>query len=171
MLLPVNWIVNKGERMFKISDETAQFIRKEMTRYETKRSALIPSLFRIQKDNGGWVSSECVSALSQLMDMPPAWIYEALHFYTMFNTRPVGRLHVQVCTNVSCSMNGGEELLQHLCERYKVKLGEVSADGFITISQVECLASCDTAPMMQVNENYHENLTQEKAVKLLEDMR
>ena len=157
--------------MFKISEETAQFIKKEMDRYETKRSALIPSLFRIQRDNGGWVSPQCVSTLSQRMDIPPAWIYEVLNFYTMFNTKPVGRLHVQICTNVSCAMNGGRELAKHLCQRYKVKTGEVSEDGFITVSQVECLASCDTAPMMQVNNKYYENLTLERAVELLEAMR
>ena len=157
--------------MFKISDETAEFIKKEMNRYETKRSALIPSLFRIQKDNGGWVSQGCISALSQLMDIPAAWINEVLNFYTMFNTQPVGRVHVQVCTNISCAMNGGRELSSHLCKKYKVKLGERSEDGFITVSNVECLASCDTAPMMQVNESYHENLTLDKAVELLEAIR
>ncbi len=157
--------------MFKISDETAQFIKSEMNRYETKRSAIIPSLFRVQKDHGGWVSPECVEALSQFMDIPSAWIQEVLNFYTMFNTQPVGKVHVQVCTNISCAMNGGRELTYHICQKYGVKLGEVSKDGFIKVSQVECLASCDTAPMMQVNDDYHENLTHEKAVELLESMR
>lgn len=157
--------------MFEISDETAQFIKKEMSRYETKRSAIIPSLFRVQKDNGGWVSSECVEVLSQFMDIPSSWIQEVLDFYTMFNTQPVGQLHVQVCTNISCAMNGGRELTDHLCKKYNVNLGEISEDGFITLSRVECLASCDTAPMMQVNDDYHENLTPEKAVQLLEALR
>ena len=157
--------------MFKISEETAQFIRKEINRYETKRSAIIPSLFRIQKDNGGWVSPECVGAMSELMDIPASWINEVLNFYTMFNIHPVGKLHVQVCTNVSCAMNGGRELADHLCKKYNVNINEMSKDGFITISKVECLASCDTAPMMQVNDDYHENLTPDKATQLLEAMR
>jgi len=88
----------------------------------------------------------------------------------MFNKVPTGKLHVQVCTNISCSMNGGRELAKKLCERFNVKPGEVSKDGLVTISQVECLGSCDTAPMMQVNDRYIENLDFEKAVQALKEM-
>ena len=119
--------------MFEISESTKEFIQKEMNRYETKRSAIIPSLFRVQKDNGGWVSPECVTALSEFMDIPSSWIKEVLNFYTMFNTKPVGKLHVQVCTNISCAMNGGRELTHHLCQKYKVSL-EKSALMVLSLS-------------------------------------
>ena len=157
--------------MFKLSDDGVEFVKKELQRYETPRSAIIPALFRAQTENGGWVSPECVAYLSQLMDLPEAWINEVLHFYTMFNKEPVGKYHVQVCCNVSCAMNGGRELADHLCRSFKVKAGDVSEDGRYTISRVECLGSCGTAPMMQVKDQYFEDLTPESAVKLLQEMK
>lgn len=154
--------------MFELSKEGQEFVKKEMDRYETKRSALIPSLYCVQKENNGWVSDECIQYLSQFMGIPESQIYEVFHFYTMFNKKPVGKLHVQVCNNISCSMNGSKELIQHICETYKTGMNEVSPCGKVTVSAVECLGSCDGAPMMQVNEDYHENLTNEKAVEIIE---
>lgn len=156
--------------MFKLSDEGVEFVKSELKRYETPRSAIIPALFRAQKENDGWVSPECVAYLSELMDLPETWINEVLHFYTMFNKQPVGKYHVQVCCNVSCAMNGGRELADHLSNALGVKEGEVSKDGRYTISRVECLGSCGTAPMMQVNDGYYEDLTPDSAVKLLQEM-
>lgn len=154
---------------FSLSPDSVAFIKKELSRYETAYSAIIPSLFRVQKEHG-WVAPEAVLFLSQLMNIPEAHINEVLRFYTMFNTKPVGKLHVQVCTNISCAMNGGRELAEALCKHYNVKEGEISADGKVTISRVECLGSCGTAPMMQVNDQYIENLTPETAIKKLKDM-
>lgn len=156
--------------MFKLSEEGVAFVKKEMARYETKRSAIIPSLFRVQKENGGWVSPECISYLAQLMELPEAWINEVFNFYTMFNKVPVGKLHVQVCNNISCCMNGSRELTQKLCEEFDIEMDEVSADKMISISSVECLGSCGTAPMMQVNEDYYENLTPESAIQKLKEL-
>jgi len=155
--------------MFKLSKDSEEFVKKELTRYETTYSAIIPALFRVQKENG-WVPPEAVPALSQLMKIPEAHINEVLYFYTMFNKKPVGKLHVQVCTNISCAMNGGRELAESLCKTFNVKEGAVSNDGKITISRVECLGSCGTAPMMQVNDRYLENLTPELAVRQLKEM-
>ena len=152
--------------MFTLTKECEEFVKKELTRYETKHSAIIPALFRVQKDNG-WVPPEAVLALSRVMDLPEAHINEVLYFYTMFNKQPVGKLHVQVCTNISCAMNGGRELADSLCKQFNVTDGVRSADGKITVSRVECLGSCDTAPMMQVNDQYLENLTPESAIKKL----
>lgn len=152
-----------------LTPEGVEFVKKELTRYETKYSAIIPSLYRVQKEQG-WVPPEAVPYLSKLMDLPEAHINEVLYFYTMFNKKPVGKYHIQVCTNISCSMNGGRELANHLCQHYGVKNGELSADGKVTVSRVECLGSCGTAPMMQVNDTYIENLTPESAVKKLKEM-
>jgi len=155
--------------MAKLSNDTVEFVKAELKRYETPYSAIIPSLFRVQRDFG-WVPPENVLELGQIMGLPVAHINEVLYFYTMFNKQPVGKLHVQVCTNISCSMNGGRELAAHICKHYGVKPGEVSKDGKITVSKVECLGSCDTAPMMQVNDTYIENLTPDLALKKLKEM-
>jgi NADH-quinone oxidoreductase subunit E len=155
--------------MFKLSQESESFVKAELTRYETKYSAIIPSLFRVQKELG-WVPPEAVPFLSKLMGLPEAHINEVLYFYTMFNKKPVGKLHVQVCTNISCAMNGGRELHESLCKHFGVKNEEISKDGKVTVSRVECLGSCGTAPMMQVNDQYLENLTPETAIRKLKEM-
>jgi NADH-quinone oxidoreductase subunit E len=155
--------------MFKLSNESAEFVKSEAKRYETNYSAIIPALFRVQRENG-WVPPEAVKELSGLIGIPEAHINEVLYFYTMFNKQPVGKFHVQVCTNISCSMNGGRELAAHICKHYGVKPGQISADGKVSVSHVECLGSCDTAPMMQVNETYIENLNNDSAIKKLKEM-
>lgn len=154
---------------FTLSKESEDFVKSELTRYETPYSAIIPSLFRVQKEKG-WVPPEAVPFLSKMMKLPEAHINEVLYFYTMFNKKPVGKFHAQVCTNISCAMNGGRELADHLCKTFNVKDGEVSADGKVSVSRVECLGSCGTAPMMQVNDTYLENLTPETAVRKLKEM-
>ena len=156
--------------MFKLSNEGLKFVQAELKRYETKRSAIIPCLYRVQKENGGWVSPECVSYLSQIMDLPEAWINEVLYFYTMFNKEPVGQVHVQVCNNISCSMNGSRELTEHICRTFDIKENQVSTDGKLTVTRVECLGSCDTGPMMQVNDDYYEKLTNDSAVKIVKEL-
>ena len=154
----------------ELKKDSIEFIKKEMARYETKRSAILPCLYRMQEDCGGWVPPEAVEALAKVMDIPDSMINEVLTFYTMYNKEKVGKFHVQVCTNISCSMNGGRELADHLCKVFGVEYDEISKDGRFTVSRVECLGSCDTAPMMQVNDNYYENLTHEKAEALLRKM-
>lgn len=155
--------------MFELSQKSIDLINKELSRYETKYSSIIPSLFIIQKEKG-WVSDDAVAFFAKLSGLPDAHVNEVRQFYTMFNQEPVGKLHVQVCTNISCSMNGGRELADHICRHYKAKLGEISPDGKVTVSRVECLGSCDTAPMMQVNDRYVENMTPEKAIEALKEM-
>lgn len=155
--------------MFELSKSGLELVKKELTRYETKMSAIIPALYQVQKEKG-WVSPDAVEYLSRVMEIPTASINEVLMFYTMFNKKPVGKLHVQVCTNISCSMNGGRELADHICKAYQVGYGEISKDGQVTVNRVECLGSCGTAPMMQVNDNYYENLTGEKALKILKEL-
>jgi NADH-quinone oxidoreductase subunit E len=158
-----------SETAFELSKEGAEFVKKELSRYETKHSAIIPALYQVQKENG-WVPPAAINYLAQLMELPESHINEVFMFYTMFNKVPTGRLHIQVCTNISCSMNGGRELANKLCKHFNVKPGEVSADGKVTVSKVECLGSCDTAPMMQVNDRYVENLDFDKALRALKEM-
>ncbi len=157
--------------MFQLSSEGLSAIKQELARYETKESAIIPSLYIAQKENNGWVSGEVIHHLSQVMDIPESKINEVFRFYTMFNQQPVGKYHVQVCTNISCALEGGRELADHICEELKVKLGDITEDGRFTVSRVECLGSCGTAPMMQVNDKYYENLTNESATNILRGMK
>lgn len=156
--------------MFELSKDGLEFVNKEMKRYETKRSAIIPCLFKIQEENGGWVSPESIFYLAKIMDVPESWVHEVSSFYTMFNQEPVGRFHVQVCCNISCAMNGGRELADHLVKSLNIGEEGMSPDGRFTVTRVECLGSCGTAPMMQVNDDYHENLTPDKAVKILREL-
>lgn len=157
--------------MMKLSESTVQFIQSELKRYETKESAIIPSLYKVQKENGGWVPPEAIAAMSVLMDIPESRINEVFHFYTMFNKEPVGRHHVQVCCNVACCMAGTRELLQDFLKTYGVEKGEVTSDGKFTFNAVECLGSCGTAPMMQINDDYYENLTTESAHRILKELK
>lgn len=157
--------------MFELSENGVKEVKKELARYEVKESAIIPCLYLAQKENKGWINSEVVKSLSRVMDIPESKINEVFKFYTMFNQKPVGKYHVQVCANISCALNGGRELANELCHQLKVSLGEVTKDGLFTVSRVECLGSCGTAPMMQVNDRYYENLTPESAMNILRGMK
>ncbi len=157
--------------MFQLSNEGKTKVLSKMKRYETKESAIIPALYIAQKENGGWVSDEVVLHLSQLMDIPAVRINEVFKFYTMFNQAPVGKHHVQVCCNISCALNGGRELAGHICKELKIGFNEVTDDERFSVSKVECLGSCSTAPMMQVNDKYHENLTPESAMNILRGLK
>lgn len=158
--------------MFQLSKEGLEFVKKEMARYETKLSAVIPALYRAQDENHGWVSPDVVDHLSQVMDIPPAQIEEVLDFYTMFNKKPVGRYHIQVCANISCAMAGGREIIDHLCKKFHVKEGEVSKDGKFCVSRAECLGSCDTAPVLQINrQSYNEKLTMERVDGIVDSLK
>ena len=156
---------------FQLSVESQDFIKKELTRYESKRSAVLPALYQVQKDNGGWISQEAVSALSEFMQIPEAHINEVLQFYTMFNKKPVGKYHIQVCCNLTCSIFHARQLVKETCKQLKVKEGDVSENGLFTISRVECLGSCDNAPAVQINDKYYDKVDKEKMNTLLESFR
>lgn len=156
---------------FQLSAEGLAMVKKELTRYEVKESAIIPALYVAQKENKGYINTEVIHYLSQLMDIPVSKINEVFKFYTMFNQKPVGKHHVQVCTNISCALEGGRELMNHICHELGVKLDQVTGDSRFSVSRVECLGSCGTAPMMQVNDKYYENLTPESAMNILRGMK
>lgn len=157
--------------MFSLSTEGKSLVQKEMSRYETKESAIIPSLYIAQKENKGWINDDVIRHLSQVMDIPESRINEVFKFYTMFNQQPVGQHHIQVCTNISCALNGGRELAQHILKELKLEYNEVSEDNKYCVSHVECLGSCGTAPMMQINEAYYENLTPESAMNIIRGLK
>lgn len=159
--------------MFQLSSEGLKYVKNELTRYEVKQSAIIRCLYKAQEENGGWVSPEVIRHLSEVMEIPAAQIEEVATFYTMFNKTPVGKNHIQVCVTLTCGMLGGRELCDSMMKEAGCKKqGDVSPDGLFTFSKVECLGSCDTAPMVQVNRDvYTENLNTEKGVQLVRDLR
>ena len=141
------------------------------TRYPAgfEGSLTIPCLQRIQQERG-YITDADIDDLVAYLGVPRTQVDEVLGFYTMFTRKPIGRHHLQVCHNVSCSLRGAEGLVAHLCLRLGIGPGETTPDGRFTLSTVECLASCGTAPMMMVNEAYHENLTPAAVDGLLKEL-
>jgi len=139
-------------------------------RYPRKGAALIPLLLELQKEEG-FISEEAMDAMAQLLELPYARVKAAVTFYTLFNRQPAGKYHLQVCRNISCHMAGAPGLLERLKEKLAIAEGETTKDGLFTLSTVECLGACGAAPVIQVNDDYFENLTMEKLDALLEDLR
>jgi len=133
-------------------------------------SLVLPCLRRIQEDRG-YVANADIEELAAFLGVPQIQIEEVLSFYTQFRRKPIGRWHLQFCHNVSCSMNGAEHVLAHVEQRLGIKPGQTTPDGRYTLSTVECLGSCGTAPMMMVNDGYEENLTFAKLDDLLERLK
>jgi NADH-quinone oxidoreductase subunit E len=141
-----------------------------LTRYPTKEAALLPTLWLVQRQEG-WISEESMEYVAGLLGISPVKVFSVVSFYTMFYTRPMGRHVIHVCRNLSCSLLGARELVRHIEERIGASVGETTADGRYSLLTVECLGSCGTAPMMQVNDDYHENLTRERVDALLAEMK
>ena len=128
---------------------------------------MLPVLYLAQQEFG-YLSPEAIEYVATLMGQAPAQVQGVVSFYTMFNTKPIGRHHIQVCRTLSCALGGAERITALIKRKLGVDIGQTTADGRFTLSEVECLASCGTAPMMQVNEDYHENLDPERTLELLE---
>ena len=138
---------------------------------DKKRSALIQSLIAAQDQNGGWLSRELIEAVANYLDLPTVWAHEVASFYSMFDLQPVGRHKVNICTNISCWLNGAEEILAHAETKLGIKLGETTADGRVTlIREEECLAACCGAPMMVVDGHYKEKLDKEGLERILDSL-
>ena len=152
-----------------ISDNIKQKIDQMRENFPTTQALLIPLLHEIQFEKG-WISLEDQKDAAAYLDLPLSKVKEVVTFYTMFNKQPVGKVHLQLCTNISCWLNGSEKLLQCLEKKLGIKCGETTQDQKFTLTEVECLASCGTAPVLQVNEQYHESLTEESLTQLLKDL-
>ncbi len=156
--------------MNSITDEEKEAIQSEMRRFEIKRSAILPSLFILQKTRG-FISEKVAIELASFMEIPLSQIFEVRSFYSLISEESKGKLHVRVCTNLSCAMNGGREVAKAISEKYKVDYDKVSPCEKITVSKVECLGSCDQAPVMQVNGRFYEDLKSETAIQILEGLK
>jgi len=138
---------------------------------EHNRSALIQALLAAQDQNGGWVDRDLIEAVADYMDLPPVWAHEVASFYSMIDREPVGRHKVNICTNISCWLNGAEDLVGHVEQKLGVSLGQTTEDNRITlVVEEECLAACCGAPMMVVDGHYHENLDPQKVDEILDGL-
>lgn len=134
-----------------------------------QRSAVIGALHAVQHENHGYLTTELMDAVAAYLDLPPIQVYEVATFYSMFETRPCGRHHVSVCTNISCMLCGSDEIVAHIEQKLGIRTGESTPDGRIFLKrEEECLAACVGAPMMMVDHVYYENLTTEKVDEILD---
>jgi NADH-quinone oxidoreductase subunit E len=141
-----------------------------MARYPVKRSALLPLLYLAQEEEG-YVSEAAMKEIAGILLLTPPQVYEVVTFYTMLQLKPVGRFHIQVCKSLMCALVGSDTLLQWLKARLQIGPGETTPDRAFTISTVECLASCGTGPMMQINDDYYEGITEQKLDRILADLK
>jgi NADH-quinone oxidoreductase E subunit len=141
-----------------------------LTRYPTKQAAVLPTLWLCQ-EQFGWISTEVIEYVSELLELHPSHVYGVVSFYTMFYRKPMGKYHVQLCTNVSCMLLGGGSILDSLREKLGIDLEETTADGLFSLSEVECLAACEMAPMAQVNDEFHGPLTPERVNLLIDSLK
>ncbi len=150
--------------------KTLDLVDQIIKRYPAGRqkSALLPVLHIAQSENSGWLSPEMMDYVASLLDIQPIEVYEVASFYSMYNLKPVGNCVIEVCHTGPCWLNGAEKIIAHFEARLGIKPGETTADGKFTLKTVECLAACGNAPVIQVGQEYHENLTAEKVDNLLE---
>jgi NADH-quinone oxidoreductase E subunit len=149
------------------SDTARRELEAILSRYPDKEAAILPALYLAQREFG-YLSDEAIVVVADLLGFTPARIEVVATFYTMYNRKPVGKYHVQICRNLSCSLLGAEHLIEHVSKKLGIRPGKTTPDGKFTLSEVECLGSCGTAPVLQLNDDYHEDLTEEKIDALLD---
>jgi NADH-quinone oxidoreductase subunit E len=155
---------------FSLNVEQNRRLEQILERYPNKMAACIPVLHLCQEANQNWVSEEVIQFVSERLDLSPAHVQGVVTFYTLFNQQPVGKHQVWVCRTLSCALRGADEILEHCEKRLGCHAGGTTKDGKVTLRTAECLASCGTAPMIQVDKRYHENLTIEKVDRLLDEL-
>jgi len=163
-----------GEKARVLSEHTRHEIDEWIGRFPTgkQRSAVLSALRFTQEQNNGFLTPELMDGVAEYLKLPAVQVYEVATFYSMFETHPCGRHHVSICTNISCMLNGAEDLVRHCEKKLGIKLGESTPDGRIFLKQEEeCLAACTGAPMMMVDHVFHEYLTPEKVDKVLDELK
>ncbi len=154
---------------FALSAERDTKLRDILARYPNKMAACIPMLHLAQEQNG-WISEEVVSWVAQELELSTAHVFGVATFYSLFNKEPVGEHQIWVCRTLSCGLNGADGVMQRCEQRLGIKCGQTTADGKVTLRTAECLASCGSGPMMQVDRSYHENLTLERVDGILDQL-
>ncbi len=154
----------------QFSEQELQTIENLKTRYLKPDSVILEVLYLLQ-EKYGYITREGMKYAADLLGITEEHVLGVVSFYSMFNTKPIGKYHLQVCTNVSCMLRGAYDLLKKLESKLNIKKGETTSDGLFTISEVECLGSCGTAPVIQINEDYYENLDETKLFQIIEELK
>lgn len=154
---------------FKFTSENIDRINKEIAKYPLKKPAVMAALYIAQEQNG-YISNDVIKAVAAILEMTTEEVLGVVTFYTMYFQKPMGKHHIQVCTNVSCMLRGGYDIWNQVKEKLGVDNMGVTEDQKFSLEEVECMGSCGTAPMLAVNEDYYENLTKEKVDKILESL-
>ena len=152
------------------SEDTRARHERMLARYPNREAAILPTLHLAQREFGH-LTAEAIAYVASLLGFTPARIEGVATFYTMYNRKPVGKYHLQICRNLSCSLMGAEHLIEHVSGKLGIRPGETTADGKFTLSTAECLGSCGTAPVMQVNDDYYEDLSEDKVDAILDGLR
>ena len=155
---------------FALNTEQDQKLEQILSRYPNKMAACIPVLHLCQEANASWVSDEVIEFVAQRLDLPTSHVKGVVTFYTLFNQKPVGKHQLWVCRTLSCALRGSDKILEHCEKRLGCHAGETSKDGKVTLRTAECLASCGSAPMIQVDKTYYENLTIEQLDRILDSL-
>jgi NADH-quinone oxidoreductase subunit E len=153
-----------------ISDKLDKFFDEKMKEYPTKRSFLVPMLLYSQ-DELGYLSDDVIEHLAKKTDLTELEVRNVISYYSLLHTKPMGKFHVQVCTNISCMLRGGEEILDHCKNKLGIGHKQTTPDGTFSLEEVECIGACSWAPAVQVNYDFHENLTADKMDRVLDSYR
>ena len=155
--------------MVEFSAQTMEKFKTTLEKYPQKEAALLPTLWLAQEEFG-WLSSEAMLYIAKILDIPPSKVYSVASFYTMYKKEPTGKYLIQVCRTLSCQLRGAEEVTKCISNKIGIGLQETTPDNKFTLIEVECLGSCGSAPMIQINNDYHENLTKSKINKILDSL-
>jgi NADH-quinone oxidoreductase E subunit len=166
---PLSQPVSMPAEIATFSPEIEAEIDRHLAKYPVMRSAILPLMFIVQRERG-YLDAPGVSYLAKRLNLRITDIWEVATFYSMIHTKPVGKYNIQICKTLSCKIMGEPKITEHVCARLGIKPGETTEDGRFTVSLVECLGSCGTAPMFQINFDYHENLTPEKVDQILDSL-
>ncbi len=163
---------NNQPNEFKFTDENLKFVEKILTKYpeKNKKSAVMPLLYLAQKQNNNWIPLAAMKYIGKLLSMPYISVYEVATFYTMYNLAPVGKHFIQVCTTTPCLIRGADKIVKLCKEKISQNENEVTKNGNCSWMEVECLGACVSAPMIQVNENYYEDLDEKNTIKILDSL-
>ncbi len=155
---------------FKFTSENLERINKEIAKYPVKKPAVMATLYIAQEQNG-YISNEVIKEVASILEMTSEEVLGVVTFYTMYYQKPMGKNHIQVCTNVSCMLRGGYEIWNQVKDKLGIENMNVTSDQKFSVEEVECMGSCGTAPMLAVNEDYYENLTKEKVEELINSLK
>ena len=167
-----NTFIHSNEK-FDWSKENLKSIKKLLSKYpsDRKQSAVMPLLYLAQEQNNNWISIECIEAIAETLDMPKIRVTEVASFYSMYNTQPVGKNLVQICRTSPCWLRGSNKIKDTICKETKCELNDTSEDNLFTVVEVECLGACSNGPMIQINNDFFEDLDENSTKQIIENIK